>query len=115
MTYSETVVFVAQNIEYILENECSFTNPLQSSRIEKTFDVSGAIVRLAINYIINEKQKLVGSDETGYWIARTPEQAEMAISQIYSREIKLNQRRRQLEKLKEKLFGCPGGQQELFV
>lgn len=66
---------------------------------------AGAVIRESINEIIESQDEyIIGGSSTGYFIARTEQEADEAIGLIYSREIKLRQRRQKLEKIKLKRF-----------
>lgn len=103
---------LASNILFQLSNFYSYEKQLFSSVVESKFEVSGVEVRKAINELIDAGY-FIGSGSMGYWLVENREQAEEAINEIYSREVKLRDRRIKLEKLKGIKFGYTN-QTELF-
>jgi glutamate synthase domain-containing protein 2 len=83
---------------------------VKSEFFEKTLRISGAEVRECINEIIDYSLQegydhTAGSDTEGYFITRTESEYDIAIGNVYSREIKLRQRRQKLETIRQRRFG----------
>lgn len=111
----------AREILVKLINFSSYDRPLNSNYFIEQFGSRGLTkreLRLLINEIIdNEDNYMVCSNDKGYYIAKTEEEAEHGINWISKMEEKLGERRSKMEKLFNKLFvnGRENKEPELFT